>query len=78
MYRLEGDREISRTYLIRLIWLMACASVSVFAQEGHASGGSSEGGTDFAAGLLSLVTIMVVAKLGAEVFERMQQAGGAW
>ena len=52
---------------------MACASVSVFAQEGHASGGSSEGGTDFAAGLLSLVTIMVVAKLGAEVFERMQQ-----
>ena len=48
---------------------MACLA----SEAGHGAGRSSHPDTGFVIGLLSLVAIIIAAKLGAEVFERLHQ-----
>jgi Kef-type K+ transport system membrane component KefB len=53
--------------------LSLCASAASLASDTGGGPGNGHSETDFVTGLLSLVLLMVVAKLGAEIFERMQQ-----
>lgn len=60
--------------LVRGAWLaLGVTAVAVASETGDASGGSAHAAAGFATGLLSLVAIMVTAKLGAELFERLGQ-----
>jgi Kef-type K+ transport system membrane component KefB len=60
--------------VVRTAWLMICAACIALASEaGQGAAGSDHVEGDFYTGLLYLVLIIVAAKLGAEVLERLRQ-----